>query len=331
MNARLAKDDAERSVVKYKALGTTGLKVSEIGLGTMTFGNETDEEDSGAIVDTCWEAGVNFFDTANAYEEGRSEEILGKLLKERRHEAVIASKVRLPVGAGPNDRGLSRAHIMRAVEDSLRRLQTDYIDVYQAHWPDYDTPLEETLRVLDDLVHQGKVRYVGCSNYPAWYLCKALWISDVNNLTNVISTQSRYNLLDRLIEDELLPLCADQELGVIVYNPLAGGMLTGKYKRGEPPPKDTRFGRTSRIDTYRPRYWHEVNFDAVERLVEVARRFDKTPAQLALGWLLRNPTITVPIVGATTVDQLRETIQVLEVEISEEEMAACAEIKGVGY
>ena len=307
--------------MRYRKLGRTGLKVSVICLGTMLFGDQVNEETARAIVDTCWEAGVNFFDTADVYVQGRSEEVLGRLLKGRRHQAVIATKVQGVMGQGPNDRGLSRAHIMQAAEASLRRLQTDYIDLYQTHWPDYDTPLEETLRALDDLVRQGKVRYVGCSNYPAWYLCKSLWISDVRNLARFDCAQPRYNLLDRAIEGELLPLCAEEGIGVIPYNPLAGGFLTGKYKRGQPPPEDTRFAR--RKDLYVPRYWQDSNFDAVEKLVDAARRYGKTPPQLALAWLLHNPVITAPIVGASRPSQIEETLQAVDMTLSEEEMAAC--------
>lgn len=312
---------SRRCPVRYSKMGRTGLKVSVICLGTMLFGDQVNEETARAIVDTCWEAGVNFFDTADVYVQGRSEEVLGRLLKGRRHQAVIATKVQGVMGQGPNDRGLSRAHIMQAVEASLRRLQTDYIDLYQTHWPDYDTPLEETLRALDDLVRQGKVRYVGCSNYPAWYLCKSLWISDVRNLVRFDCAQPRYNLLDRAIEGELLPLCAEEGIGVIPYNPLAGGFLTGKYKRGQPPPEDTRFAR--RKDLYVPRYWQDSNFDAVEKLVDAAQRYGKTPPQLALAWLLHNPVITAPIVGASRPSQIEETLQAVDMTLSEEELAAC--------
>lgn len=313
--------------MRYRKLGRTGLKVSVMCLGTMLFGDQVDEETARAIVDTCWEAGVNFFDTADVYVQGRSEEVVGRLLKGRRREAIIATKVQGTMGPGPNDRGLSRGHVMQAVEASLRRLQTDYIDLYQTHWPDYDTPLEETLRALDDLVRQGKVRYIGCSNYPAWYLCKSLWISDVRNLARFDCAQPRYNLLDRAIEEELLPLCAEEGIGVIPYNPLAGGFLTGKYRRGEPPPEGTRFGR--RKDLYVPRYWHDPNFDAVEKLVDAAQQHGKTPAQLALAWLLHNPVITAPIVGASRPSQLEETLQAVDMTLSEEELAACDGIRAL--
>lgn len=314
--------------MKYKSLGKTGLKVSEICLGTMTFGDQADEETSKAILHACWDAGVNFIDTADAYVEGRSEEIIGNLLKGRRHETILATKVGNKAGHAPNDTGLSRSHVMRSVEGSLRRLQTDYIDLYQTHRPDYDTPLEETLRALDDLVHQGKVRYIGCSNDPAWYMCKALWTSDVYNLNKFVCVQPRYNLLDRHIEAELLPLCADQGIGVIPFNPIAGGLLSGKYKRGDPPPRDTRFGL---MDMYMKRYWYETNFDAVEKVVDVANDNGKTPVQLAVAWLLQNPIITSPIIGASRVDQVKESLQAVNMELSDEELKACADIQGVGY
>ena len=312
--------------MQYKRLGKTGLKVSRFCLGTLTFGDETSEQTAQAIVDTCWEAGVNFFDTADSYAGGRSEEILGRILKERRQQAVIATKVYTPTGPGPNERGSSRAHIIQAVEASLRRLQTDYIDLYQTHWPDFETPQEETLRALDDLVRQGKVRYIGCSNYPAWHLCKALWISDVRNLARFDCVQPRYNLLDRRIEDELLPLCGEEGIGVIPYHPLAGGLLSGKYVRGEPPPPDTFFGHREFLVQ---RYWYDVNFDAVDRFVEIAHRFDRDPVQLALAWVMHNPAITAPIVGATKVSQIRESLHVVDVTLSQEEIVACDEIKGV--
>ena len=313
--------------MKYNNMGRTGLKVSAICLGTVPFGDYVDEETARALVDTCLEGGVNFFDTADAYSQGRSEEVLGRVFQGRRHEVVIATKVRLEVGPGPNDRGLSRTHIMQAVESSLRRLQTDYIDLYQTHSPDYDTPLEETLRALDDLVRQGKVRYIGCSNYPAWYLCKALWISDVRNLARFDCHQPRYNLINREVEAELLPFCAEEGIGVIPYLPLAAGFLTGKYKRDEEPDGDTRFGR--RKETFAPRYWHDGNFDLVDRLAEVAQEHGKTSAQLALAWLINNPAITAPIMGATKVYQLEEAFKAVDMNLSEEEMEACAAFRGV--
>ena len=315
--------------MKYKNLGRTGLQVSQICLGTMTFGAQADEKESQRIIDTAWDAGVNFFDTADVYTESQSEQILGKFLKDRRSQAVIATKVRGRVGPGPNDVGLSRKHIMDAVESSLRRLQTDYIDLYQVHGWDADTPLEETMRALDDLVRQGKVRYIGCSNFTGWQLMKSLWISDVNNLARFDSHQPRYNLLKREIEAELLPACAAEGVGVIPYNPLGGGLLTGKHTKGEPPAPDTRFGLR---EVYRDLYWQDPYLDAMEKLRAIAAEHGKSMIQLAIGWILSNPVVTSAIVGASRADQLREPLEALDVTLSPEETTACdkvwAELQG---
>src|SRR5262245_6534764 len=260
--------------MKIKRLGSTGLKVSEICLGTMTFGHQCDEGVSFASLDRANEAGVNFIDTADVYPvppspetAGRTEVIVGKWLHGQRDRFVLATKCRVKVGPGPNDEGLSRAHILRAAEASLKRLRTDYIDLYQAHAPDPETPLEETLRAFDDLVRQGKVRYLGVSNYPAWQVALGLGISDRLGLHRLASVQPRYNLLYREIEAELLPLCRDQGLGVIPYNPLAGGFLTGKYQSLEDPSPGSRFnlgGKTGPL--YRERYWREAQLEEVKRL-----------------------------------------------------------------
>lgn len=230
--------------MNVKRLGRTGLWVSELCMGCMTFGGEADEATSIAMVERCLEAGINFFDTANVYTGGRSEEILGKALKPYRDKVVIATKVRARVAEGPNGEGLSRYHIMQQVENSLRRLRTDVIDLYQVHSWDENTPIEETLSTLNDLVRQGKVRYIGCSNFAAWQLCKALWVSDKHDWARFDSIQPRYNLIDRVIELELLPLCAAEGVGVMVYSPLAGGILTGNtapasHRYPEPAPQRT--------------------------------------------------------------------------------------------
>jgi aryl-alcohol dehydrogenase-like predicted oxidoreductase len=259
--------------VKLKHLGRTGLKVTEICMGTMTFGNQAAEDTAHAILDRALEAGVNFIDTSDIYPVpvsletvGRTEEIVGRWLKGKRQRIVLATKCVGQVGPGPNDQGASRRHILDAVEGSLRRLQTDYIDLYQLHWPDTETPLEETMRALDDLVRWGKVRYVGCSNFEAWRLCKALWVSDRLGLSRFESVQPQYNLLARGIERELLPFCVEEGVGVMAYNPLAGGLLTGKYRPDQPPPKGTRFALGNPTGSlYRGRYWHEGMFETVER------------------------------------------------------------------
>src|SRR5437588_5185863 len=250
--------------MKIKRLGRTGLKVTELCLGTMTFGNQCDEPTSHAIMSKAFDAGVTFFDTADAYPlgatsetVGRTEEYIGRWFQShqgRRDQIILATKFYGQVGSGPNDKGGSRKHIVQAIEGSLRGLQTDYIDLYQMHFPDHETPIDETLRALDDLVHSGKVLYIGCSNYPAWELSKALWTSDKLGLARFDSVQPRYNLLARDIEAEMLPLCLDEGVGVIAYNPLAGGLLTGKHHRDEPPAENTRFAVAGKL--YRERYWN---------------------------------------------------------------------------
>jgi aryl-alcohol dehydrogenase-like predicted oxidoreductase len=294
--------------MEYRRLGRTGLKVSEVCLGTMTFGMDgwgIDEEHSEQIIDLALEAGVNFIDTANSYAESRSETILGQALKGRRDKLILATKVFNPMGTDINDSGTSRAHIMRAIEDSLKRLQTDYIDLYQIHHVDRETPTEERLRALDDLVHQGKVRYIGCSNEYAWRLCDALWLSEVKNLARYESLQSLYNLMTRDLDEEILPLCVEKGVGVIVWSPLAAGYLTGKYKPGEPPPSDTRFGKTN---SSMRRYFPAQEAEILETLREVADSVGKSMAQTALRWTLEQEGITSVIVGATKVEQLLDNI-----------------------
>ena len=309
--------------MQLKRLGRTGLKVTEICMGTMTFGNQAPEEIAHSILDRALEAGVNFIDTADIYPvpgsvktAGRTEEVVGRWLKGKRQRVVLATKCGARVGPGPNDEGSSRQHILDAIDASLRRLQTDYVDLYQIHWPDTETPLEETLLALHDLVRWGKVRYVGCSNFEAWRLCKALWISDRLALSRFESVQPPYNLLSRGIERELLPLCAEESVGVMTYSPLAGGLLSGKYSREQPPPEGTRFALDRPTGPlYRERYWHEGLFDAVERVKEVAQACGVTPAQLAIAWLLQRPGVTSVILGATRLEHLEEALKALEVKL----------------
>jgi aryl-alcohol dehydrogenase-like predicted oxidoreductase len=309
--------------MRYKKLGRTGLKVSEICLGTMTFGDQVGETEAINIMKSALAAGVNFFDTADMYVGGKSEQIVGRALKGERDFVVLASKVGNRMGPGANDTGLSRKHIMKAVEDSLRRLETDYLDLYYVHLPDYDTPIEETLRALDDLVHQGKVRYIACSNFRAWQLCKALWVSDVHNLARFDCIQSPYNLLTRDIEYELLPLCASEGVGVSVYNPLAGGLLTGKHDPAKPPAKGTRFTLESIGPMYYERYWSASNFEAVAHLKEIANEHGRNLIQFSLAWILSNEVITSAICGASSVKQLEQNLGATEVKLSPEELAAC--------
>ncbi len=319
--------------MKIKRLGRTGLKVSEICLGTMTFGNQCDEPTSRAIMDKAVDYGVTFFDTADVYplghtaeSVGRTEEYVGRWLKDRREQIVLATKFFGEMGAGPNERGGSRKHIFQAVEDSLRRLQTDYIDLYQMHAPDYETPLDETLRALDDLVHSGKVRYIGCSNYPAWLVTKGLWISDKLGLARFDSVQPRYNLLFRHIEAELLPLALDQGIGVISYNPLAGGMLTGRYQPGQAVQEGTRFSLHQAGKMYQARYWHEAQLQAVEQLKQICEEHQVPITQVAIAWVLEQPGITSAIVGASKAEQLDQSLPAVDLTLDEQLRAACDEV-----
>jgi aryl-alcohol dehydrogenase-like predicted oxidoreductase len=321
--------------MKIKRLGRTGLKVSEICLGTMTFGNQCDEAASFAIMDKAFEAGVFFFDTADVYPlgstpemRGRTESIVGKWLAERklRDEVVLASKCRGQMGAGANEVGLSRKHIIAAIEGSLRRLKTDYLDLYQTHQPDLETPIEETLSALDDLVHQGKVRYLGSSNYPAHLLAKALWTSDKHGYARYETNQPRYNILYREIENEIVPLCRAEELGLIVYNPLAGGFLTGRYQPGQEVSVGTRFSLHQAGKFYQQRYWQSAQFEAVEALKRFFNERGRSLTQVALAWVLAQPGVTCAILGASRAEQLEQSLPGIDIELTSEELAFCDQI-----
>ena len=320
--------------MKTKRLGRTGLQVSEICLGTMTFGNQADQKTSFEIMDTAWEGGVYFFDTADVYPlgstpemRGRTEEIVGNWLKERgrRDQVVLATKCRGAMGDGPNESGLSRKYIFKAIDASLKRLQTDYIDLYQVHSPDTETPIEETMEALHDLVKAGKVRYLGCSNYQAYQLAKALWVSDKMGWSRFECDQPRYNILFREIENEILPLCRQEGLGVIAYNPLAGGFLTGRYKPGQNVEEGTRFSLHQAGKMYQNRYWKEAQFEVVGQLKEFFDGRGRSLAQVALAWVLAQPGITSAILGASRPEQLKETLAATEVQLSPEEMEAANE------
>ena len=313
--------------MKYRKLGKTGLKVSEICLGTMTFGNQIDEAESIKLIRWTIDAGINFIDTADMYVDGRTEEIVGKALKEVRQSVVLATKVGAwQSGPDVNDIGLSRKHIMDAIEGSLRRLGTDYIDIYYTHMPDNTTPIEETLRALDDLIRQGKVRYIGCSNYLAWQLCKALWVSDNKNLGRFDCIQPPYNLITRGIEDELLSLCTSEGVGVCVYNPMAGGLLSGKHDPNRLPPEDTRFGNKRQGKSYTDRYWLPGNFEAVARFKEIAEKHGRSMPRFSLAWVLNNPAITSIICGANSIKQLEENVGAVEITLTGEELKVCDEV-----
>jgi len=317
--------------VKIRRLGRTGLKVSELCLGTMTFGGQADEATAFAIMDRAAAAGINFIDVADGYPMpqapetvGRTEEIVGKWLRPRRDDFILATKGYARMGQHPWDGGLSRKHILRAVEDSLRRLGTDYIDLYQAHHSDPETPIDETLRTLDDLVRSGKVRYIGCSNFQAWELAKALWTSDRLNLARFDCLQPRYNLLFRQMEDEVLPLCRAEGVGVITYNPLAGGLLTGKYRKHAEAEKGTRFEAfQSRTRLYHDRYWQDAQFDAVARLQAFFEPRGQALPQVAVAWVLQQPGISSVLLGASRPEQLDATLSAPGLTLDAEALAAC--------
>ncbi len=312
----------------YRKLGRTGLKVSELCLGTMTFLWTSDEKTSFDVLSAFRDAGGNFIDTADVYSRwapgnpgGTAELVMGKWWRANiipRDQVIFATKGRAPMGDAPNDQGASRVHLTKALEDSLRRMQTDYVDLYQIHWPDNETPLDETMRALDDFVRVGKVRYIGASNFPAWLMTKSLWISDVRNLARFECAQPHYNLVHRAeFERELLPLCKDQGLGVIPYSPLAGGFLTGKYRAGQPMPKGARGENNERFVA------NVAKFDGViAKLDEIGKVHGKTIAQTALAWMLSNPLITAPIIGANTIDQLRDTLGAVGYRLSADELSA---------
>ena len=321
--------------MEFRYLGKTGLKVSQLCLGAMTFGRETSEDESCRMLDRFVEAGGNFIDTADVYAQGRSEEIIGGWLKgKRRDSLVIATKVRFPKGEGPNDVGLSRKHILSGVEASLRRLDTDYIDLYQVHRWDPGTPLEETLSTLDTLVRSGKVRYVGASNFLGWQLQKAIDLSHRMGWEPFICLQPLYNLLDRVAEWELLSVCRNEGVGVIPWSPLRGGWLSGKYRRGMegPPPGSrvedaTRYGWSETWD----RYNNERTWTMIDALLAVAEAVGKTPAQTALNWVMHRPGITAPIVGARTLQHLEDNLGAAGWKLSDEHLAkltAAGDIQG---
>jgi len=304
--------------MEYRRLGCSGLKVSEVGLGTNTFGPIIDERTSIAIVNHALDIGINYIDTSNTYGRGDSEEFIGKAVKGKRTDVIIATKFGNPMGDRPNDRGGSRYHVMKAVEASLKRLQTDYIDLYQMHVPDPTTPIEETLRALDDLVRAGKVRYIGCSNFAAWQLCEALWTSKVNNLQSFVTVQPRYNFLDREIERELGPFCQAYNIGVIPWGPLAGGFLTGKYRQGEKAPPEARL---STLAWLYGNILTEENWNKLAKLEAFATERGHTIGEGAMVWLLAKPWVSTIIPGARTVEQVSANMAAAEWKLTAEEVA----------
>ncbi len=308
--------------MQYRFLGNTGVKVSVVGLGANNFGDPNDEASSHLVMDQALDLGVNFIDTANFYNMGKSEEIIGKWLKGRRDRVVLATKFEMDMDEGPNSGGASRYHMFNAVEDSLRRLQTDHIDLYQVHWHDPDTPIEETLRGLDDLVKQGKVRYFGTSNFSAMLLSETLWTSRFHNLNRSVSEQCYYNLLHRRVELEVVPYCAANGLSVIPYFPLESGLLTGKYTRNAPIPEGTRMASD---DFYR-RSLTDENFDKVEKLSAFAEGRGHTVGELAITWLLTNPTVCSVISGATRPEQVVKNVKAADWVLTPEDLKAVDEI-----
>jgi len=309
---------------QWRWLGSTGVKVSPLCLGTMTFGTQwpfigtTVQEQANEIVARCLDAGINFFDTADVYSGGESETILGAALGERRKDVILATKVRGRMSPGPNAVGLSRHHILNSVDESLERLGTDWIDLYQVHCWDEQTPLEETLRALDDLVRWGRVRYVGASNYAAWQLMKALGIQEHAQLARFVTLQPLYNVLQRDLEIELVPLCLDQKLGILPWSPLAGGFLTGKYRRGRTRPQGAR---RSNPENQFLRFDEEQGFDVIDVLDAIADEHDGTVAQAALNWLRAKPGVSSVIIGARNMEQLEDDLDCLRWELTPEEIA----------
>jgi len=300
--------------MKYKNLGSTGIKISELCFGTMSFGAEADEKTSAEMFAFCREKGLNMFDCADLYAKGRSEEILGKLIKDCREEVIISSKVYFPTGPDVNAMGANRRHIMYAVEASLRRLASDRIDVYFIHRFDDITPLEETLRALDDLVHQGKILYIGLSNFAAWQVEKTIGLTALLGLAPVACIQPMYNLVKRQAEVEILPMAEAEKLGVLTYSPLAAGLLSGKYGKDKRPPS----GRLVENKIYQVRYGEDWVFEVAEKFNEFARSHGYNPVSLAIAWVGSHPAVTAPIIGARNVAQLKEAIAATEIEMTEE-------------
>jgi aryl-alcohol dehydrogenase-like predicted oxidoreductase len=312
-------------MMEYRTLGRTGVKVAPLGLGTDNFANPTPEAESIEIINRALDAGINLIDTSNSYVKGESERIIGRALAAhgRRQQVIIATKAHYPVGPGPNDRGNSRLHLMRACEDSLRRLGTDYIDLYQLHRPSFDIPIDETLSALTDLVRQGKVRYIGSSTAPAWKVMEALMVSELKGYVRFVSEQPPYNLLDRRIENELVPMCRAYGLGILPWTPLAMGVLAGRYADAEDYPSGSRASLRGGI------YAERVTARGIEvgnQFVALAKERGISPAQLAVLWAKDQPGITAPLIGPRTLEQLEQFLPVMDMELDEEIRLACDEL-----
>ncbi len=308
--------------MEYRVLGRSGVKVAPLGLGTGNFADPTPEAESIRILNRAVDAGINLIDTANSYTNGESERFIGRAFTKglRRHEVILATKAFYRVGAGPNDKDLSRLHLIRACEDSLRRLQTDYIDLYQVHRPSPTIPLDETLGALSDLVRQGKVRYIGSSTHPAWKIMEAIMVSELKGYARFISEQPPYNLLDRRIENELVPMCQAYELGLITWSPLAQGVLAGRYSSATDLPADSRGALRGGIYSERIT---QPGIEVGDKVVSLAKAHGMSPAQLATLWVKDQPGITAPLIGPRTLEQLEHLLPVLDMTLSAELAAAC--------
>lgn len=309
--------------MEYRMLGKSGLKVSEIGLGGNNFGGLVGESESISVIHHALDLGINFIDTADIYsmgaKPGGSEEFVGKAIKDRRSEVIVATKFGAAMGEGPNERGASRYHIMKAIEASLKRLNTDYIDLYYIHMPDPTTPIEETLRTMDGLVRNGKVRYIGCCNFSSWQLCEALWTSRVNNLESFVVEQSNYNIIERSVEAELVPCCQAYSIGFVAYRPLAEGFLTGKYQRGKPLPAGTRLAEP----VFKPmasRLLTEANFDKLEKLQALAKEHGHSVGELAIAWLLSHSFLSSVIAAATKTEQVSANVAAADWKLTTQEL-----------
>lgn len=308
--------------MQYRSLGSSGLKVSSIGLGTNQFGGKVEQSQAVRIVHTALDLGINLIDTADVYQSGRSEEAIGAAVRDRRSQVVIATKVRHPTGEGPNQRGASRAHILDGVEASLHRLQTDYIDLYQIHRWDSETPIEETLRALEDLLRTGKVRYIGASNFTAWQLTWSLGVAYLRGWSRFVSIQPHYHMLERGIESELTPACQYFGIGILPYFPLAGGFLTGKYRPGQPAPAGSRGEQSPYVQAYMT----PENFARLEKLEAFAADYQRSINDLAHAWLLAQPQVSSVISGATRAEQVQANAAAADWPLTEDDLAAVNEI-----
>ncbi len=311
--------------MQYRKLGRTGLKVSEVCLGTMSFGYPTEEADALRMMKHAYSKGINFIDTAPAYNQGKAQEMVGKGLKGERDKWILATKFVPRIGPASFQIGASRKNVIAALESGLRTLNTDYLDIFFLHWPDYDTPWEETLRALDDLIKQGKIRYAACCNLRAFQLIKSLWISDKYNLPRFEAIQVPLNILTRDVEYELLPACREEQVGVMSFNPTAAGLLTGMFDLNKPPLEGSRYAGTSGAG-YKERYWNKTNFDAIEELKKLAKKKGISLVQFAMAWSMKHPGTNIQLMAADNIAQFDENLGALDVEITKEDRDFCDQL-----